>query len=128
MAESVPIEKFGPDHWACLAIIESAAVNKQPVVAMHLRQKPAGMDPARRILWNAKYGTRLADGSRVPNHDDGDCIVDLLAAGVLEVRAPETDPYKATLTDLGWTLAGRLRRYHAEGGNNHYRGFAPLPT
>lgn len=122
--ERIPIDRWGRDHWTTLLYIETRCVDyKGTVRNENLRCFPTGanlhrMTDAQQRIWckgdEKKYGTRLADDSVAENHDDWDCIEDMVAAGVLLWEG--TGAYPAfVLTDIGWQIAHALRRWRAEG-------------
>lgn len=127
MSEVVPIERWGKDHWSLLLYIEVRCVDYEGKLdARHLR-----CNPLRHPECNAngisdldadKYPTRLKDGIQ-ENHDDWDCMWDLFDAKLLEVEnvAGESagreliPPVQVWLTDRGWQIAHKLRRFRAVG-------------
>jgi hypothetical protein len=105
----VPMSLFGKDHWSTLGYIETRMVDhggymiacdarmrtlahnhrifsyrptdnlqKQGCSLAMLGKRGDGPDND-----NVKNGSFLNDGSRLPKHDDWDCIQDLAAAGLL---------------------------------------------
>lgn len=95
----VPVEKFGEDHWSTLAYVETRIVDHNGLLAADHMRCHTGRHPmlhaARR--WSSgsddmKYPTRLKGGEPLPDHDDYDCIDDLIAAGLLRVHMPRPHP------------------------------------
>lgn len=100
-----PIEpaRFGKDHYSTLLYVESRAVDhrglldhdrmrchglRHPVMLMAKRRTIAfGTDQAD----GRRYPTLLRDGIEQPDHDDYDCLDDLLAAGWLTVTMPRVE-------------------------------------
>jgi hypothetical protein len=75
----------------------------------------------RNIIDDKKYPTQLKNGI-LDDHDDWDCVEDLIAAEFVEMSTTEITPEtKFKLTDLGWEIVGQLRRHRAEG--NSYQMF-----
>ena len=123
---SVPIEKWGKDHWSLVAYIETRCVDYGGVLEpQHMRCNPANHPEyavvARSfgIQWSPTYGTRLhgffehqTDTSLIlSEHDDWDCLEDIQAAGL--VKATKT---KVVMTDSGLRVAEALRKFKAKGG------------
>lgn len=116
----VPIELWGRDHESTMLYIESRCVDNGGVpLAANMRTgsgrfargdmshgaPPGGKD----------YPTRLGDGSELHDHDDWDCVDDLVEAGLIEWQGTGANPV-FVLTDIGWAFAGLLRRKRAEKG------------
>jgi hypothetical protein len=70
--------------------------------------------PVRHCMEGCKYPTRLKDSVELEDHDDWDCLDDLEAAGLLEIRSLVNGCVK--LTDRGKDVAGKLRSHLAGGG------------
>lgn len=118
----VPMELFGKDHWSTLLFIEHVIVDESGKLK----------DSDRRMrVWkygeDKNYPTRLNDGTEVEKHDDWDCLYDLIEAGIVEHH----DDGKLNLTDRGWKIAGKLRRWKSEGkGIANFKSYevnAPAP-
>jgi hypothetical protein len=64
----------------------------------------------------AGFGSRLRDGSFVPNHDDWCCIQDMCEAGFFTVV--EIEPgVVLQFTEIGKLMAAKLREHKRDGGN-----------
>jgi hypothetical protein len=106
-APFVVIDKFGKDHWATFAYIETRTVDYLGVLEHdHMRcneiRHPLMANAGKRGLVvggtpGSAYATRLKKTTRVSgqweseelfDHDDYDCVNDLIAAGLLEVTMP----------------------------------------
>jgi hypothetical protein len=64
-------------------------------------------------------GTRLRDGTVVPDHDDWDCVEDLLAAGLLTAIPDPDHPDRwgiIRLTPAGQEHVAALRVHKQQGG------------
>lgn len=62
-------------------------------------------------------GSRLADGSVIPDHDDWACVQDMAQAGLLTVGADGVQPgAKLRLSALGHKVTALLREHKAAGG------------
>jgi hypothetical protein len=141
MAKIIPMSEWGHDHWSTLAYIETCAVEHQALDDQKMRAD------------GKAYPTRLrgfsADPRRaVAGHSDWDCVLDMIAAGLLKA-APGTNPHRRhplnndlagrmamraapasqrkidryILTPAGRTIANALREHKAAGGN--FANFVP---
>lgn len=115
---TIPIEKWGRDHFSTLMYIETCVVDNGGVVrGEKMRSAMSG------------YPTRLRDGEQ-PNHGDWDCVEDMRAIGLLEGGErntfeayyagegpnPKKEPHAPLrLTKTGWRLAALLRKHTGEG-------------
>lgn len=95
----IPMERFGKDHWSTFAYVETRAVDhkgtiehdhmrcdadRHPLLALAGRRTAVvGFGPT----GTTKYPTRVR-GGEVADHDDYDCLDDLVAAGLLTVTMP----------------------------------------
>lgn len=148
--DRVPMERWGKDHWSTLAYLECRIVDNRGRIAhdhmrCHMRRHPAMHAAKRRAIAfgnadGSQYPTKLRDGE-LADHDDYDCIDDMIAAGLVTVTMPpapaqtlvtglvETELMtRATyaLTPLGQAIAGQLRAHKGNGGN--WRSFQPSPS
>jgi len=122
MTMSVPIEKFGKDHWSVFAYIETLCVDGHGVpdtrrMRTDIDRHPGltNWHPINRPDLNQKYPTRLKGMVELPNHDDWDCAEDLEEAGLIKNIGTGINPrYK--LTEKGFTVASFLRKHKANGG------------
>jgi len=137
--KSVPMEKWGKDHWSLLAFIETLCVDHKGAVSDKHRRNfrtnskthPAyGYWPMGERKWNPAHGSRLKGyfdkndpKLRLSQHDDWDCVEDFEAAGVLENQGSGMNPV-FVLTPLGQTLTSQLRIHKQDGG--HFATFDPM--
>lgn len=93
----VPPEKFGKDHWSTFAYVETRIVDHRGTINHDHMRCDADRHPILRASKRAalfgmsaatKYPTRLVAGHQRRDHDDYDCLDDLIAAGLLEVHMP----------------------------------------
>jgi hypothetical protein len=61
------------------------------------------------------YGTRLNNGTVLKDHDDWDCLDDLVHEGLV-IRDGRSE-MKVKLTRLGMEMAGKLRIHKMKGGS-----------
>lgn len=101
----VTVRDWGKDHWSTLLFVETRVVDHGGIILKndpHLRgHRPKDLE---------QYPTRLRGGVNLYGHGDWDCIMDMVAEGVVTQDGAEFQ-----LTDSGWIMAGRLRRWKAEG-------------
>lgn len=148
--DRVPMERWGRDHWSTLAYLETRIVDYRGKIAHDHMRCHAGRHPLmhaakrRGRLFGSgdgsQYPTRLRDGE-LPNHDDYDCIDDMIAAGLVIATMPKAPDRtlvtgfveaelmtRATyaLTDLGLRVTAALRAHKAGGGS--WQSFQPSPS
>jgi hypothetical protein len=110
---TVPIEKFGKDHWSTFAYIETRIVDHDGFISVpHMRGHLPGWE---------KYPTRLKGGEEISPHSDFDCVDDLMAAGLLE--GGRATHYRYSLTRNGQAVASALREHKGLGKN--FASFEP---
>lgn len=151
---SVPLEaasvwEWGQDHWSTLAYLEAVTVDKGGKIdndrmrcnprrhstLYHGRIKAARAFSGGMEAGVFRYPTRLKE-REIPEHDDWDCVDDMIDVGLVRVLRDELDlhmrflygPFSGTtitvaLTELGQEVASQLRRHKANGGN--FREFVP---
>lgn len=117
---TIEIARWGRDHWSTLLYVEDICTNGSgEPVAERMRQWPGR--PVRGKLLTAMgppeggnkgYPTRLNDGTEVAEHDDFDCVEDMVDAGLVEWRGTGLRPV-FRLTALGWAMASALRQHLA---------------
>lgn len=91
--------RFGADHWSTFAYVETRIVDYKGALnhehmRCHTDRHPVMMfakGPGLGAADGSAYPTRLR-GEEIRDHDDYDCIDDLIAAGLLAVRMPEVGP------------------------------------
>ena len=111
MVPTIPIEKFGQDHWSTFAYVETRAVDDG-----------GKLNPRKMRGDGFKYPTRLKNEENPPEgHNDWDCLFDLESAGLL-VSGGSIYPM-VHLTPLGWKVASQLRQWKAAG--NNFATFVP---
>lgn len=113
----VAVEKFGRDHWSLLLYIETRCVDHNGVPRReHMRCSPK-RNPGQAHDGTERHKklspTRLKGGELLYNRDDWDCADDLEAAGYVQQIGTGANP-RFAMTEVGWAVAGRLRRWRAE--------------
>ncbi len=70
------------------------------------------------IPMDRDYGSRLNDGTFIPNHDDWNCVQDFANEGLLAESPEQIDTLSVLhLSDKGHDLCNRLREHKSKGGN-----------
>ena len=130
----VPPELWGRDHYSTLAYVETKLVDDKYSVRFdpHMRQnrrnwrvlsqskrvplKPG--DIRNGLVMDPKYGSRLADDTYLPWHDDWCCVQDMMAAGLFHGDTDDFDAgFQLQLTNKGYAAAAAIREHKAKGGN-----------
>jgi len=122
---AVDMTTFGKDHWSTFAYIETLCVDGNGRGAPDI-QRMRCID-ARHPFYGhghdaSAHPTRLKDGKTIEQHDDWDCIADLIAVGLLEDVGSAVNP-RFKMTPRGFVVAAMLRRWKAGGGS--FDAFAP---
>ena len=118
----IPPSEWGRDHWSTLLYIETRAVAyRGGIDRRHLRINGARHPGLAHVRGDFVHPTRLRAGRIEPEHDDWDCVEDMVAAEMVEIGGTGLSPIMR-LTDFGWQVASRLRRDRAnfqfpEGGS-----------
>ena len=122
--DPVPIERFGKDHWATFAYVDTAATDHHGVLDHDRMRCSSRVHP---MLLPAKTRIRLlgnmADAADHPSivkgepdgnghygraeiaeHDDYSCLDDLVAAGLLSVTMPTTNDDGLYIDRLGQVI------------------------
>lgn len=113
----IPMERWGKDHWSTLAYLETLAVdNKGKAIPDGRRMRTIlKKHPFSTNTYDStKYPTRLKDGKETKNHDDWDCIEDMIREGLL-VEKKKNKSFK--FTKKGIKIAQSLREFKIKGGN-----------
>lgn len=125
----IPIEQFGKDHWTTFAYIETRCVDYKGTIDFERMRCDVDRHPQfnNRGEASGSFPTRLKGGVEVPNHDDWDCVEDLIAHGLLEWQGTGVHPV-FVLTKLGTAAADALRAFKRDGGRFTNFSFVPLTT
>jgi hypothetical protein len=123
--EFVPLELWGRDHYSTLAYVETQLVEGGYAVQFdkrmrqnrrHFRVLPGRKTEA--VPMSPEHGSRLADGTYLPWHDDWCCVQDMLRLGLFEGEPDDWDAgMTLKLTDKGHAVAAALRKHKAQGGS-----------
>lgn len=118
---SVPVNKWGKDHWSTLAYIETRIVDHSGVPnPEHMRadidiHPQFGNRAQQEASPDKRYPTILNDGTTVEKHDDWSCVDDMVAVGIMEWQGTGINPV-FVLTEEGHRVTASLRRHKAKGG------------
>lgn len=129
----LPPEKWGRDHVSTLLYIESVCTDDggRPHID-RMRSEPGRP----RKGWGSshqmspppptkRYATRLKDGFELFGHDDWDCAMDFVHAGLLLWEGTSLHPI-FQLTDEGWKMAASLRKQKSAGRKTTEYAFVTL--
>jgi hypothetical protein len=114
----VPMTLFGADHWSTFGCVETRAGDHNGLLdhdqmRCHAGRHPVMLHAKRRVSGacadGSRYPTRIKASAtpdpdrrygvtEVPDHDDYDCLDDLIAAGLLQPGCPSSVPAAGTLT------------------------------
>jgi hypothetical protein len=138
---SIPVTKFGKDHWTLLAYADTRhAPGNDCVCTLDHRdlrrneaKHPLPQDTSRpQTKWREWQSSRLAGyfesgfantenlaaaeeaGVIVLGHDDWDCLSDLMQAGYIEISSIEQGIVQ--MTKEGFRVANLLRKHKEQGG------------
>lgn len=118
----VPVSDFGKDHWSTFAYIECCVVDCKGILNNGRMRCIKNRHPFYDHGHDASACPTLLKGAELRNHDDWDCVDDLIVAGLVEAVGSTMNPVFA-LTDLGRKVAAELRAHKARGGN--FASFVP---
>jgi len=129
---AIPIEKWGRDHWTTLLYIEHCCVDSggEPnfdKLRCDTDRHPFYAGRYARHVGTAglkKYPTRLKGGEEREDHDDWDCIEDMVHAGVVLWVGTGAFPV-FELTEYGRQLGAALRQHYSHDRNPNT--FEPPP-
>jgi hypothetical protein len=120
----IPPARFGKDHWStfgylCCIITSDKGVPDMRRLRIDCSRHPGFKGPMMRGFADGKgyptIGRILPSGEKdmIENHDDIDCIKDLVAAGLVEWKGTGVTPVFA-LTKLGWKVNREMTEWKAE--------------
>jgi hypothetical protein len=106
---------FGRDHWTTLLYLEHCITDHQGEPEREKMRCSVKRHPMLAAPHHTEpcHPTRLRDNVLLDSHDDWDCAHDMVNAGWLEELGTSMHP-RFQLTDLGWQVAGAVRRLRAE--------------
>ena len=125
---TVPITEWGRDHWSTFAYVETVCVDyggdpsraRNGFARMRCNPKRHPEYATRDMLGDlrdgSQYPTRLEGTKTLENHDDWDCVDDMVAEGLLEDIGFTMFP-RFKLSEKGHEVSAHLRRHKADGGN-----------
>lgn len=146
--------EFAKDHWSLLGYLETLVVDRIAPARTTGRAKnhrsevggtidndrvrcnplrhAAFLGPRQTGGWQQRWGTEVREGGGAPggtrvigDHDDWDCLADLIAAGYVVADVATMEAVVVTLTDAGLAVAAQIRQHKARGGS--FATFVP-PT
>lgn len=119
---SLDMSMFGRDHWSTFAYVETLCVDGDGTPEKERMRCLDARHPLHAHSDSSAYPTRLKDGTTISQHDDWDCVHDLIVAGLMEDVGSAVNPC-FRLTPRGFAVAALLRRHKAEDGR--YATFSP---
>lgn len=117
---TVPVRRWGKDHWSMLGYIECRVIaNGGRLYLGHLRINPDKHPGMAHVSWKEDYPTRLKEDGRLAFHDDIDCLEDLAVVGYVLDGITGIGNGLVALTELGKQVCEELRRHKGDGKNFH---------
>ena len=122
--KTIPVSKFGRDHWSLLAYIETLRVDRRGYPDLDRmrcnRNRHPGLVGMVGFGWTTLNSTRLFGHSeskpkRRAGHDDHDCARDLEAAGFITIKGTGINPV-FQMTPQGAALTAAIRAHKQNGG------------
>lgn len=128
----VPKEQFGRDHWSTFAYLAHCAIAREGEPDRdkmrthpknrHLMGRLNLMMAASRMTWSK---TRLADGVELDEHDDWNCMFDLIDAGLFLAVGTGAHPL-VQLTEDGYRMLKQVSEFRRAGvPGRAYSDFRP---
>ena len=122
---SIPISLWGKDHWSTFAYLETCLVDHGGKIELpRMRCNPILHRQFEHFFDGSKYPTRLKGKKEQADHDDWSCVEDMQAAGLLKMTSRKvrqgfsgTHDASVQFTDIGYAIAGQLRKHKGQGGN-----------
>lgn len=115
--EIIPHNLFGVYHWMMLLRVEGWVVmNNGEIEAERMRTNFNRRPPAPKgKQWDKLiHSTRTNKGTLIDDHDDWDCLNDLVALGLVNIDIWKNKKI-VSLTETGFQVYVRLRRYRQNG-------------
>ena len=118
---NVTMALWGKDHWSTLGYIETRIVDYKGVPDRdHMRcdgeRHPGLAGRAATRPGSKKCPTRLKHGKLLYDHDDWDCVEDMIAEDLLKWEGTGIHP-EFVLTKRGKAVCAALRVHKQDGGN-----------
>ncbi len=120
----IPPKRWGKDHWSTFAYVGTRCADYKGILDKnHMRTKRdkhpdlEGEAQKRFLCGDKEYPTKLKgyfeDKTKnfITDHDDWDCVEDMIAAGLLI----KVDMAHFQLTEKGWQVDNTLRQHKASG-------------
>lgn len=113
------IDQFGRNHWLLLQYVECLGGREIDPRKMRCNPNTHPQFVDGHLPWAPQYGTRLRDPSKGGfaselNHDDWDCLSDLVVAGFVEPVLG----MMVTLTRTGHDVLEQIRQWRRDGGES----------
>ncbi len=119
---SIPIEKFGKDHWSTFGYVGCRVTSNKGIPDRQHMRCDADLHPGLahngrggELPIQRKYPTILRGGVEQADHDDWSCVDDLEAAGLVKIGGTGIHP-TWDMTDIGWAFCKVLTDFKRKGG------------
>lgn len=120
----VPMSVWGRDHYSTFAYLETRVVDYKGTIAKQHMRTDENRHPglAFRLPFSGddpneeRYPTKLVGFVKLRDHDDWDCVDDMVVAGLIEKHGTGLYPI-VKLTEQGELVAAVLRAHKGKGGN-----------
>lgn len=122
----IPMTLWGRDHWSMLLYFRHGEVNNAGFTVrfdprMRQNRRNFRIMPERTlngVVMDPGYGSRLVDGTYVPNHDDWCCVQDFARSGLLTCNDEGVEPMEVLhLSPKGEQIVADLESHKANGGS-----------
>lgn len=116
----IPVDLFGVFHWMMLFRVEGWAVmNNGEIEKDRMRTNYNKRPPApKNKQWDKANSTVLNNGELVEDHDDWDCLQDLIDNGFVQIETWKNKEF-VKLTEYGFETFVKLRKFR-QNGNRVY--------
>lgn len=127
--DQIPMALWGRDHWSTLAYVETQLVEGGYRISFDpkmrqkrrnfrvLAQNASRSEVGRGVVMQPEHGSRLANNTYLPWHDDWDCVMDMIQEGLFVNDGAIDAGYPLILTEKGHAAVAALRKHKATGGS-----------
>jgi len=120
---NISMEQWGRDHWTTFHYVAIRCASHGGEIQRDKMRCDVGRHPhlagGFAVLMSqvdtARYPTRLKGAEEVEDHDDWDCMDDMMAAGLFISTGTGMHPHYE-LTDLGWDVFRQISEYRGTRG------------
>ncbi len=130
----IPMKQFGKDHWSTFAYVVTRCINHRGTIGKQHMRCDSDRHPQHFRTYigkEVKYPTLLHgffedNTKKVNDHDDWDCLDDLVVAGLLfepKDKGTGLNPVY-DVTEIGWIVSNQLDKHKA--GGKYFASFVPF--